>query len=119
MGAPALCAFCLVNQTTATLEDGTPIDWRPCYSALLKMQYGMFVAHAVREAFDEVPDGWRVARHMTDAGVDVERMYQRLVARLLGANAVYGLPALGAGTGATLALPAPRADAIVERRRTR
>lgn len=69
-----VCAFCLVNRTTATLADGTPICWRPCYTALTRVQAGAQVRRAVTQAFEDLPDGMTFARQMVEDGMDVDTL---------------------------------------------
>lgn len=82
----AVCAFCLVNVTTASLDPETPICWRPCYAALNKIKGGMEASAAMTSAFSEVPDGFALAASMTAANVDAAGMLSRLVERASGAN---------------------------------
>lgn len=99
------CEFCLFSRTTATLVDGTPICWRPCYAALLKAQGGGQVARALVDAFAEVPRGLGARDYMEFQGWDSRATATRIMAYLLGVSPE-AVALLGKHAG--LALPAGR-----------
>lgn len=69
-----VCAFCLVNRTTAVLHDNTPICWRPCYTALTRVQAGQPPRRAITQAFEDLPGGMTLARQMVEDGLDVDAL---------------------------------------------
>ena len=82
-----LCAFCQFHRTSASLVDGTPICWRPCYAALLKSQGGSNIARALVDAFAETGGRGLAARdYMEQRGWDSRATATRLIAYLLGVS---------------------------------
>ena len=64
----ARCAFCATVETTATLIDGTPICFRPCYAALLKVLSGIDAEGAILEAIEQGSRPLTMLRELRDAG---------------------------------------------------
>lgn len=72
------CAFCEVNETSATLADGTPICWRPCYAAQSVIQH-MESTAAITWALRGIKDGGHLSDAMYAAGFDADATGRRLI----------------------------------------
>lgn len=67
-GGRVICSFCGTVATSASLTDGSPICWRPCYAALLKVQCGMDAEEAILDAIEQGPAPVGLLRALRNSG---------------------------------------------------